>query len=125
MWKQIADKHWQHSQTGEHVFGATSAEHAEQVSQEANQPVTAPIQFPVLSAVQVRLALLSAGITPAMVEAAIQSLPAGIQHDTARTYWEYAVQFHREHPFIGAFSGALGLTSEQVDDMWHAAAAIT
>lgn len=81
--------------------------------------------FAVLSAVQVRLALLGAGITPAMVEAAIQSLPEGVQHDTARTYWEYATQFHRDHPFIAAFSSALGLTSEQVDTMWRAAAQIT
>jgi len=81
--------------------------------------------FAVLSAVQVRLALLGAGITPAMVEAAIESLPEGIQHDTARVYWEFATQFHRDHPFIAAFSTALGLTSEQVDTMWAAAAQIT
>ena len=80
--------------------------------------------FPVLSAVQVRLALLGAGITPAMVDAAIDRLPAGVDRDTARTYWEYAVQFSREHPFIEAFAGALGLTSEQVDVMWRAAAEI-
>lgn len=80
--------------------------------------------FPILSAVQVRLALLGAGITPAMVEAAIESLPEGIHHDTARTYWEYATQFHRDHAFIAAFASALDLTSEQVDTMWRAAAEI-
>jgi len=78
--------------------------------------------FAVLSAVQVRLALLSAGITFAHVDAAIDSLPAGVERDTARTYWEYSVELHREHPLIAQFAAALGLTDEQVDTMWRGAA---
>lgn len=77
--------------------------------------------FPVLSAVQVRLALLSAGITFAHVDAVIDSLPAGVERDTARTYWEYSVELHREHPLIAQFAAALGLTDEQVDTMWRGA----
>lgn len=77
--------------------------------------------FPVLSAVQVRLALLSAGITFAHVDAVIDSMPAGVERDTARTYWEYSVELHREHPLIGQFAATLGLTDEQVDTMWRGA----
>ena len=80
--------------------------------------------FPILSAVQVRLALLGAGITFSMVDAVIDALPPGVDRDTARTYWEYAVQFQRSHPFIGVFAGALGLSDQQVDAMWRAAADI-
>lgn len=78
--------------------------------------------FPVLSAVQVRLALLGAGITFAHVDAAIDALPAGVERDTARTYWEYSVELHREHPLIAQFAAALGLSGEQVDAMWRGAA---
>jgi hypothetical protein len=77
--------------------------------------------FAILSAVQVRLALLAAGITFAHVDAAIDALPAGVERDTARTYWEYSVELHREHPLIGQFAAALGLTDEQVDTMWRGA----
>jgi hypothetical protein len=77
--------------------------------------------FPVLSAVQVRLALLGAGITFDVVDGVIEAMPAGVERDTARTYWEYATQFHRSHPFIAVFTSALGMTSEQVDAMWMAA----
>lgn len=78
--------------------------------------------FAILSAVQVRLALLAAGITFAHVDAAIDALPAGVERDTARTYWEYSVELHREHPLIAQFAAALGLTDEQVDTMWRGAA---
>lgn len=77
--------------------------------------------FPVLSAVQVRLALLGAGITFAHVDAVIDSMSAGVERDTARTYWEYSVELHREHPLIGHFAAALGLTGEQVDTIWRGA----
>lgn len=78
--------------------------------------------FAVLSAVQVRLALLSAGITFAHVDAVIDSMPAGVERDTARTYWEYSVELHRDNPMIAQFASALGLTGEQVDAMWRGAA---
>lgn len=79
--------------------------------------------FAVLSAVQVRLALLAAGVTAQMVNNVIDAMPPD-QKETARTFWEYAVQFERSHAFITVFSDALGLTNAQVDQMWYAAARI-
>ena len=100
---------------------ARDAAIAEKAALEAQlNPVDAS-GFPVLSAVQVRLALLGAGITFAHVDAVIDSMPAGVERDTARTYWEYSVELHREHPLIGQFAAALGLTDEQVDTMWRGA----
>lgn len=92
-----------------------------QVAQAQPNPIDSN-GFPVLSAVQVRLALLSEGITFAHVDAVIDSMPAGIERDTARTYWEYSVELHREHPMIAQFAAALGMTNEQVDTMWRGAA---
>lgn len=75
-----------------------------------------------LSPVQVRVALRQAGITAAMVDAVMAAIPDDMQRDIATTYWEYATTIHRDHPLIGQISAALGLTSEQVDEMWSAAA---
>lgn len=80
--------------------------------------------FPVLSAVQVRLALLGAGIRSSKVQAIIDSIPDEVQRDTAHTYWDYAVELHRDHPMIAMFGAALGLTTEQVDAMWRGAASL-
>lgn len=81
--------------------------------------------LPILTAVQVRLALLGSGITIGMVDAIIDGMPAGVTRDTARTYWEYAIELHRDHALIGQLGAALGLTSEQIDTMWRQAASIT
>lgn len=80
--------------------------------------------FPVLTAVQVRIALRQAGITAAMVDAVIAAIPDEVQRDVATAYWEYATQLHRNHPLIAHVAAALGLTDDQVDAMWRAAAAI-
>ena len=80
--------------------------------------------FAVLTAVQVRLGLLAAGITGAQVDAVIASIPDATQRATAATYWDYATEYHRDHPLIATLSAALGLTSAQIDAMWRAAANI-
>lgn len=80
--------------------------------------------FPVLSAVQVRLGLLQAGITASQINAIIEAIPDPVQRETAHTYWDYATQYHRDHQLVAAFAGALSLTTEQVDTMWRAAAQI-
>jgi hypothetical protein len=79
-------------------------------------------QTPPLTPVQVRIALRQAGITSAMVDAVIAAISDPVERDIAATYWEYATQIHRDHPLIASFATGLGLTSEQVDTMWQAAA---
>lgn len=87
---------------------------------------TTPTQdgFAVLSAVQVKLALLSSGITTAMVDAAISSIQDEYQRNVAKIYWDEATEFHRNHPMIQTFSSMLNMTEEQVDALWLAAAQI-
>lgn len=66
---------------------------------------------------QIRLALLGAGISVATIEAAIDSLPEP-NKSAARITWEYSVEFQRSNPLIQSMSPMLGLTSEQVDQLF-------
>lgn len=71
---------------------------------------------------QARLALLSAGLLP-QVNAAIASLPSP-QREAAEIDWEYATEVRRASPLIAGLAPALGLTGEQIDQLFIAAAAL-
>lgn len=71
---------------------------------------------------QARLALLGAGLLSG-VNAAIAAIP-GAQGDAARIEWEYAQEVRRDSPLIALLMPSLGLTSEQVDAMFVAAAGL-
>ena len=66
---------------------------------------------------QARLQLLSAGLLDA-VNMALENDP------TAKIEWEYATHVHRNSLLISGLQGALGLTDEQVDEMFIAAKAL-
>ena len=71
---------------------------------------------------QARLALLAAGkLTTA--NAAIAAMP-GTDGDAARIEWEYAHEVRRDSPLVAGMGAVLGLTSEQLDGLFIAAAAI-
>ncbi|OAP35812.1 hypothetical protein AU381_16635 [Sinorhizobium glycinis] len=78
--------------------------------------------MPPLTARQLRLGLLEGGISPSQVSAAIVAMPTGADKDRAQIEWEYAVTVGRTHPLISNIGAALGLTDEQIDAMWGAAA---
>ena len=67
---------------------------------------------------QAKAAIYAAGLLPA-VEAAIAAAPK-----VAQLAWSDATEFTRDSPTIAALSAQLGLTSDQVDDLFIAAAAI-
>lgn len=71
---------------------------------------------------QARLALLSAGLYEA-VEAAINSLPDP-PRTAARIEWDYSNTIQRHNAFVAQLTPMLGLTEEQVDALFTAAAAI-
>jgi hypothetical protein len=71
-----------------------------------------------VSRLQARLALNAAGLL-ASAEAAVAAADMATQ-----IYWADASVFHRDHPLIAAIAGVLGLSDEQVDDLFAAAAAI-
>jgi len=85
----------------------------------------APVQAPVPQSVtmrQCRIALLDAGLLDA-VKSSIATMP-GTDGERARIDWEYAQEVRRDWPLIGYMAGDLGLTDEQVDGLFMAAAAI-
>ena len=71
---------------------------------------------------QARLALLAAGkLTTA--NAAIAAMP-GTEGEAARIEWEYAHEVRRDSALVAGMASVLGLTSEQLDGLFIAAAAI-
>ena len=71
---------------------------------------------------QCRIALLDAGLLDA-VQSSIATMP-GTEGERARIDWEYALEVRRDWPLISYMAGDLGLTDEQVDGLFVAAAAI-
>ena len=80
--------------------------------------------FPVLSAVQLRLGILAAGLTLEGIDAAIAGIADPTQRVRVQTYWEFATQFERSHPLVAGMVGLLGLTEQQADELWRAAGGI-
>ena len=74
--------------------------------------------YDVITPIQGRIALKRAGL--------IESVEAAIQQANGETqiWWEYAALWHRNHPLLNALASSLGLTSDQVDDLFRTAGAI-
>jgi hypothetical protein len=95
--------------TGETVVrDATPAEVAE-IEALRNAPPPVPHR---VTRRQARLALLNAGLLDA-VEAAIANAPPAV-----RITYEDATEWWRDDPLIASLSASLGLTTEQVDDLF-------
>ncbi len=84
---------------------------------EAPPPGPAPVPEAVTPR-QIRRALNAAGLR-ATVEVAVAQAPQDVRDD-----WEFALEIRRDHPELNAMALALGLTSEQLDALFIAAAAI-
>lgn len=80
--------------------------------------------MPSLTARQLRLGLMDAGITSTEVVAAIEKMPTERDRKTTAVEWEYATNFERCHPLITAIGNFLGLTNAQIDLMWRSASQI-
>lgn len=85
-----------------------------------------PVQPPQVPAAvtmrQARLALLGTGLL-ANIEAAIDALPSP-QKEAARIEWEYSQEVQRHNGFVSVLAPMLGLTQEQIDALFIAAAAL-
>lgn len=75
-----------------------------------------PVTFQSLTPRQIRLGLLGAGITEAMVDSALANDASGLIE------WKYATTYNRDHPLVSALSSSFSLTSEQIDTLWLSAA---
>lgn len=71
---------------------------------------------------QARLALLQAGKLSA-VDAAIAGM-VGVEGDAARIEWEFSSEVKRNQPLVLALAPVLGMTSDQIDQLFIAAAGL-
>ena len=78
----------------------------------------APVVPESVSPRQIRQALTAANLRTA-VEAAVA---AGTQD--LKDWWEFATQFERAHPMVAGMALQLGVTSEQLDQLWIAGGAL-
>lgn len=82
-----------------------------------------PIEVPkAVTMRQARLALLQAGKL-GTVNAAIASM-SGAQGEAARIEWDYSNEVQRAQPLVSALGGVLGMTSEQLDQLFITAATL-
>jgi len=66
---------------------------------------------------QIRLALLYSGISLSVIDAAINSMPEPTK-SVARVTWDYSTLVFRNNPMIATMQPALGLTKEQIDQLF-------
>lgn len=98
-----------------------------QIGDSWNGTVIVPSQVPIVVPVsvtmrQARLALLQAGKLPT-VNAAIASM-SGIQGEAARIEWEFSNEVKRAQPLVAALAPVLGMTSDQLDQLFITAAGL-
>lgn len=72
----------------------------------------------VISPLQGRLAMKRAGLLDAVEAAIVQA------NGETQIWWEYATLWHRAHSLLNAMAASLGLSSEQVDELFVVAGAI-
>lgn len=79
-----------------------------------------PEAFP-LSARQIRLGLIAAGISLASVQQTINAIPDQAQREIAQVWWEYTDPVLWDHPVRAQLTAMLGISEAQAKAMWMAA----
>lgn len=92
----------------EWIEGATPEEIAQ-----ANKPIVPES----ISQMKLRKQLILSGISISSIDNLIQSLPQP-DRDIIYTMWEYAVVFDRVNPELNAMAQMLGITQEQLDNIF-------
>jgi len=77
-----------------------------------------------VTARQIRLWLVSHGVSLAAVEAAVDGIPDQQQRELVRVEWEYAPYVERSHPMLVPLAAALGLSEAQVNAAFREAATL-
>ena len=73
---------------------------------------------------QIRLALISIGVMPEAITAALNAVPNSVSRARALAEWEFAGSIERTHPLISMLCAALGQSSAQVDELFITAAGL-
>lgn len=85
-------------------------------------PPTPPM--PKLTRRQLRLGLLTNGITTGQVESVIEDIDDDIDREIAKIEWADANTYDRDHPLVNQIGMTLGLDESEIDDMWREAASL-
>jgi len=64
---------------------------------------------------QIRLWLVTHGVSLSSVDAAIDSIENELLREQTKIEWEFSPYVERNHPMINTLGAALGLTGEQID----------
>lgn len=72
---------------------------------------------------QAKQALLQAGLLDS-VQPAIDAIPDATQRGLAQIEWDDSQEFERHRPMLIGLATAIGLTSEQIDELFIAAAGL-
>jgi hypothetical protein len=94
---------------------------------EASNPIALPADDakpPALTRRQLRLGLLSIGLTNDDIETHIASIEEPSERAAALIEWQDASSYERDHPVLVDVATALGLPPEQVDALWLWAAGL-
>lgn len=86
-------------------------------------PPPVPMIPQVVTMRQARLALLSAGLLD-QVDAALAAIPDATDLRAAQIEWEYSNAVERGSQWVNNLAGALGLTQQQLDDLFAQAATL-
>lgn len=79
-----------------------------------------PEIFLAISARQIRLQLLTLGITEEIILPALNSLPSPTK-EAALIEWGFSASFERTHPLVDMVGGMLGWGATELDALWREA----
>ncbi len=103
--------------------GCTAVPESELPAGWERAPDTSPVP-PSVTARQIRLWLVSHGVSLATVEAAIDAIADTTTRETVRVEWEYAPYVERSHPWLVPLAAAIGLDEAAVDQAFREAAVL-
>lgn len=69
-----------------------------------------------ISARQIRLWLISHGISLTQIDDLINAIPDQSEREYTRVEWEYAPYVERNHPMVATFASALNLSEADIDN---------
>jgi hypothetical protein len=77
----------------------------------------------IITARQIRLAMVGGGISLDQISAMLENLDEPMR-SIATISWEYASEFYRDDPLLVAMAPMLGLSDEQIDQLFNEGAKI-
>lgn len=79
----------------------------------------------VVTPAQIRLALISNGISLSVINNAFNAIEDPVEREKAQALWEYATIVERNNPFVVAIGAMIGKTEEEIDAIFSLAKTLT